>query len=116
MNQRALIGSESTQFWGACWSGGWYGTVYLVCNDLLRSFARHSETMAQPVESTLEMARRHVREGEGRVARLETIVADLERKGYADSAALGRTALETVRTSLREMKRHLRGIEAKAKP
>ena len=71
--------------------------------------------MAQPVESLLEMARRHVREGEHRVARLETIIADLERAGHADSAGLGRTALATVRTSLHEMKRHLRGIEARAK-
>ena len=71
--------------------------------------------MAQPVESLLEMARRHVREGEQRVARLETLVADLDRAGHADSVALGLTALETVRTSLREMRRHLREIEAKAK-
>lgn len=71
--------------------------------------------MAQPAESTLEMARRHVRDGERRVARQEAIVVSLEKARHTEAAERGRTVLETIRTSLAMMKRHLLEIEARAK-
>jgi hypothetical protein len=59
--------------------------------------------MTQPVESELEIARRHVREGEARVARQEEIVADLERAGHTKATEHGRMVLETIGISLTAM-------------
>jgi uncharacterized coiled-coil protein SlyX len=65
-------------------------------------------------ETILEMARRHVREGAIRFARQEEIVAELDRDNYPQAAALGRVVLETMRSSLDLMKRHLRAIEERS--
>jgi hypothetical protein len=66
-------------------------------------------------ETILEMARRHVREGEARLVRLAALVAKMERVGSQDQAALGRRVQETVRTALELQKGHLRDIEAQSK-
>lgn len=71
--------------------------------------------MARAVESTLEMARRHVREGEQRLALQETIVISLKKAGHTEAAERGHEVLETMRTSLALMRRHLREIEARLK-
>jgi hypothetical protein len=66
-------------------------------------------------ETTLEMTRRHVREGEARLARLAALVAKMESAGFKDQVVLGRRVLGTTRTALELQKRHLRDIEAQSK-
>ena len=65
-------------------------------------------------ETVLEMARRHVREGEERLARQMTIVQGLERNNHPEAAALGRKVLETIRSSLDLSKHHLRDLERRS--
>ena len=71
--------------------------------------------MSDRPETLSELARRHVREGEERLARQAAIVARLERDNQPTAAALGRSILETIRTSLEMAKRHLRQIEEQSK-
>jgi hypothetical protein len=58
-------------------------------------------------EPLLTMARRHVREGEERIARQEVRVAGLIRAGHHDAAARGAKVLEQMRLSLKLARRHL---------
>ena len=60
-------------------------------------------------ETVLEMARRHVREGEERLARQIAIVAKLDR-----NAALAEVS-EAIRISLDMSKRHLADLERRSK-
>ena len=64
-----------------------------------------NEVIDRP-ETVLEMARRHVLEGEERLARQIAIVAKLERDNHTE-AALATKVLETIRLSLDMSKRHL---------
>ena len=66
-------------------------------------------------ETVLEMARRHVLEGEERLARQIAIVAKLERDNYTEAAALASMVLGTIRLSLDMSKRHLRDLESRSK-
>jgi len=66
-------------------------------------------------ETVLEMARRHVLEGEERLARQVALVAKLERASHTDAAALGIKVLEVVRLSLDMSKRHLSRLETRSK-
>ena len=66
-------------------------------------------------ETILEMARRHVREGEERIARQEGVLAKLDRDNHPQAAVLGRAVLETMRLSLNLSKQHLRALEEKSK-
>jgi hypothetical protein len=67
------------------------------------------------LETLLDMARRHVREGGARVVRQEEIIAALDRDThYRSRAALAREILASLHTSLDLMKRHLRAIEARS--
>jgi hypothetical protein len=66
-------------------------------------------------ESELEMARRHVREAEVRLARQEAIIARLESVHLVKDAARGGELLEIMRSSLEFMKRHLREIETRSR-
>jgi hypothetical protein len=73
---------------------------------------------AQPIaaiETLLEMARRHVREGVLRVARQEEIVSELDRGNHPETATFGRDVLKTMRLSLDLMKHHLWAIEKRWK-
>jgi hypothetical protein len=65
-------------------------------------------------ETVLEMARRHVREGEERLARQIAIVAKLERNSHTD-ATLATKVLEAIRLSLDMSKRHLADLERRSK-
>jgi hypothetical protein len=67
-----------------------------------------------PTEDRLPMARRHVEEGEGHVARQEALIAALERDGHAKLAAEARALLTTLETSLRSVREDLARIEADA--
>lgn len=66
-------------------------------------------------ETAVEMAQRHVREGEKRITRQEAMVAELDRDNHPEAATLGRKVLETMRSSLDLMKRHLQAIEEQLK-
>jgi hypothetical protein len=66
-------------------------------------------------ETILEMARRHVREGEERLTRQATLVIAMEGGGNHWQAALARRVLQTMRTALELQKCHLRDIEARSK-
>ena len=66
-------------------------------------------------ETVLEMARRHVLEGEERLARQIALVAKLERDHYTEAAALGSMVLEAIRLSLDMSKRHLHDLESRSK-
>ena len=57
------------------------------------------------------MARRHVLEGEERLARQIALVAKLERDNLTEAAALATRVLETIRLSLDMSKRHLGDLE-----
>ena len=64
------------------------------------------------IETLLEMARRHVREGTERVVRQEALVAQLARDArFASQFALAKDVLGILRESLDLMERHLREIE-----
>jgi hypothetical protein len=64
-------------------------------------------------QTLVEMARRHVREGEGRLQRQAAMVTTLELHGYSEAATQGRRVLETMRVSLDMAKRHFLDIAAK---
>ena len=63
----------------------------------------------------MEMARRHVRDGEERIARQEAIVTTLTGNSPPEAAILARVVLETMRSSLELAKDHLRRIEERSK-
>ena len=64
----------------------------------------------------MEMARRHVRDGEERIARQEAIVVTtLTGNSPPEAAILARVLLETMRSSLELAKDHLRRIEERSK-
>jgi hypothetical protein len=65
-------------------------------------------------ETVLEMARRHVREGEARLTRQIAIVAKLERDNHTE-AALAPKVLETIRLSLDMLEGHLSRLERRSK-
>jgi hypothetical protein len=66
-------------------------------------------------ETVLEMARRHVLEGEERLARQVALVAKFESANHTDAAALGSKVLEAIRLSLDMSKRHLSRLETRSK-
>jgi hypothetical protein len=66
-------------------------------------------------ETTVETARRHVREGEERMARQAALVAGLVRDRRHEAATLGRLVLMTMHASLDLMRGHLRQIERRSK-
>jgi hypothetical protein len=78
------------------------------CRKLVRQVNDRRETW-------LEMARRHVSEGESRIVLQISIIATLEEGNHTESAALSRRVLETMRTSLDMAKRDLTRIESQSK-
>jgi hypothetical protein len=71
--------------------------------------------MSDRPETPLEMARRHVREGEKRLARQTALVAEMDGFGHHEMAALGREILENIRSALEFQRDHLREIEGRLK-
>lgn len=61
--------------------------------------------MEMPRENVLEMARRHVRDGEGLVARQAEILGDLRRHGH--DTQLAEALLQTLENTLQQMRQHL---------
>ncbi len=57
--------------------------------------------------SNLELAERHVAEGETRVARQRQIITTLEQDNHPRAAARGRAILVTLEATLVLMRRHL---------
>ncbi len=74
----------------------------------------HKHLMPARPETALDMGRRHVREGEERLARQANIVGKMEAHGHDEQAALGRRLFETMRLALNLQRRHLRDMEARA--
>lgn len=62
-------------------------------------------------EDLLAMARRHVEQGEGHVARQKALIAELDRDGHARLAVEARALLTTLETSLRLARGDLARIE-----
>ena len=62
-------------------------------------------------EDLLAMARRHVEQGEGHVARQKALIAELDRDGHAGLAVEARALLTTLETSLRLARGGLARIE-----
>ena len=58
-------------------------------------------------EDPLAQAERHVREGEGRIARQHEIIAELDRDGHAPMAAEARQLLATLQQTLDLAREHL---------
>jgi hypothetical protein len=65
-------------------------------------------------EDRLSMARRHVLEGEGRVARQRLLIAELDRDGHAELAVKARQLLATFETTLRLEREDLARIESES--
>ena len=63
-------------------------------------------------ESPLAMAARHVMEGEERVARQQAVVERMLKAGYQRETAEAAKLLETMRTTLRLAREHLRREES----
>jgi hypothetical protein len=68
-----------------------------------------------PTEDRLAMARRHVEDGEGYVARQEALIAELERNEHAKLAVEARALLTALETSLRLMREDLARIEKESR-
>jgi len=68
-----------------------------------------------PTEDRLAMARRHVEDGEGYVARQEALIAELERNEHAKLAVEARALLTALETSLRSMREDLARIEKESR-
>jgi hypothetical protein len=54
--------------------------------------------VSDPPETQLEIAQRHVREGEKRVVRVALLIDEMDEEKYPKAAALARVALDTMRT------------------
>jgi hypothetical protein len=66
-------------------------------------------------ETELEMAQRHVREDDQRLARQIDIVAQLERRKFHEAAALAKRVLKNMHVTLDMARRHLEAIEKRSK-
>jgi hypothetical protein len=66
-------------------------------------------------ETELQMATRHVREGEERIARQLDIIAKLEMRKHHEAVALARKVLQTMHLTLDMAKRHAQEIENRSK-
>ena len=64
------------------------------------------------VETTIEMARRHVREGEARVARQIALVDELRADGHERAVATAEGLLIQLKVALASQREHLRLLEA----
>lgn len=64
-------------------------------------------------ESVLEMAQRHVIEGEERIARQEALVRGLEHDRQSDTAIQARTLLMVMQETLQLSREHLEREKAK---
>jgi hypothetical protein len=60
------------------------------------------------LESTLDMARRHVAEAEAKLVRQREIVAERVAKGQHEAVAMGMRVLRTMEATLALMRDHLR--------
>jgi ribosomal 50S subunit-associated protein YjgA (DUF615 family) len=62
-------------------------------------------------ETDLEMARRHVAQGEKHLARQEQIVAEMVRDHHVETAEAARRLLDTMHRYLENAKAHVRRLE-----
>ena len=64
-------------------------------------------TELEAAETPLEMAQRHVRETEVRIADQKALIQQMKRNGEATLVGIGRTLLEELRQSLRAARDHV---------
>ena len=83
-------------------------------DDARLSGGRASQ-VAEGREPLLEMAQRHVREDEERVARQIDIIADLERLKHYQGAMLAKRVLKNMRATLDMARRHVEAIGKRAR-
>ena len=67
---------------------------------------------AERLARKIETARRHVREGEVRLARQEAILSKLQTHNYSRATATARDALDAIRNSFHLAKQHLRQVDS----
>jgi hypothetical protein len=67
-------------------------------------------------ETELEIAQRHVRDGERRLIRMAAMIDAIDKDQYPKAASIGKVLLETMSTSLDIWKLHLRRIESQYNP
>jgi hypothetical protein len=79
------------------------------------SRARIENQGMPPPETPLEMARRHVREGEARIVRQEALVAELKCGHLSDTLIMAQTALTTMSTALDLARGDLERLEQQQK-
>jgi hypothetical protein len=89
--------------------------VTVVLTHCSRCQSGEHRPVSEPPETMLEMARRHVCEGEKRVERQMAIIAAMEKGNYTRAAALGRQVLETMRVTLDVAKHHVQRLEIQSK-
>jgi hypothetical protein len=65
-----------------------------------------------PPETELQVAERHVREGEERIARQEALIRELDRDGHPATAEMGRKVLVTLNESLGLARAHVVRLKA----
>ena len=70
--------------------------------SFVKSIVKRQKRLARKIET----ARRHVREGEVRLARQEAIVSELETHNHSRAAATGRDALDTMGDTPYRAKQH----------
>jgi hypothetical protein len=67
-------------------------------------------------ETELEIAQRHMRDGERRLIEMAAMIDAIDKDKYPKAAAMGKVLLETMSTSLNIWKLHLTRIESQQKP
>jgi hypothetical protein len=67
-------------------------------------------------ETELEIAQRHVREGERRLARMAAMIDAMDKDKYPKAFTMGKLLLETMSTSLDIWRLHLLRIQSQSKP
>jgi hypothetical protein len=70
----------------------------------------------EPLETPLEMARRHVAQSEARIARQRKILAEMQADNHPTAADAAQRVLATMETTLAIMRDHLRLEEERSLP
>ena len=72
--------------------------------------------MSDRPETELEIAQRHVREGERRLVRMAAMIDAMDKDRYPIAFTIGKLLLETMSTSLDIWRLHLARIKSQSKP
>ena len=103
--ERAEAAAYSPDGWLAMGQRGRAAAIYL---ELRQIDARTVEQLAREIET----ARRHVREGEERIARQQALMEKTESARYLGDADLGTKLLNSMRFTLDLARHHLQRLES----